>query len=390
MSLWLIVPRDPLIFRDGKPFTATPGERAKSMVFPYPSTLAGAVRTRSGTDAATGQFDASRIAELLGKSIRGPVLVELNNDGQIAEWFFPAPADALLVEKEGAVKRFSLAPLKLTDGAASDQQKLSLVGPVENVKDKPLARPPRYWNKKRMEAWLENPAEVDTVTPDELGMQGPARETRTHVSITTDTQTALFGALFQTSGMEFVELQRKSDETPELSKTRSLALALETDAVMQEGVIFLGGERRIARLEKETGKLPECPAAIRKTIAAQGSCRLILVTPACFEKDYRPVWLESEYGVKVLAAALPRYQTISGWDYEKGAPKPTRRLAPAGSVYFLKFNEQADIGKFMKEVWLQSISDEQQSRNDGFGLALLGTWDGESRVMKIKQEEVKS
>ena len=50
MSLWLIVPRDPLIFRDGKPFTATPGERSNSLGFPFPSTLAGAVRTLVGAD----------------------------------------------------------------------------------------------------------------------------------------------------------------------------------------------------------------------------------------------------------------------------------------------------------------------------------------------------
>ncbi|MFZ2521089.1 MAG: type III-B CRISPR module-associated Cmr3 family protein, partial [Anaerolineae bacterium] len=31
MKTWLIEPRDPLIFRDGRPFSASPGARAKTL-----------------------------------------------------------------------------------------------------------------------------------------------------------------------------------------------------------------------------------------------------------------------------------------------------------------------------------------------------------------------
>ncbi|PIV26970.1 MAG: CRISPR-associated protein Cmr3, partial [Anaerolineae bacterium CG03_land_8_20_14_0_80_58_20] len=89
--------------------------------------------------------------------------------------------------------------------------------------------------------------------------------------------------------------------------------------------------------------------------------------------------------IKIIAAALSRYQTISGWDYAKengGAPKPTRRLVPAGSVYFLNLKGVADIEAFVNAVWLQAISDDDQSRLDGFGLALLGAWDGVMRNME--------
>ena len=44
MTLWIIEPRDPLIFGDGKPFSAIPGARAKSLLFPHPPTLAGSMR----------------------------------------------------------------------------------------------------------------------------------------------------------------------------------------------------------------------------------------------------------------------------------------------------------------------------------------------------------
>ncbi|OIN93372.1 MAG: type III-B CRISPR module-associated protein Cmr3 [Anaerolineae bacterium CG03_land_8_20_14_0_80_58_20] len=382
MSLWLIVPRDPLIFRDGKPFTAVPGERAKSMVFPYPSTLAGAVRTRLGPDPQTGQYDVERLKKI---EVRGPLLAELDTDGQVKTWYFPAPADALLVQKDKTVKRYSLFPLKMPDGAACDLQGLSPVGPGKNVKDKPLAHPPRYWKWETMQAWLKNPADMDEVTPDNLGIQGPARETRTHVSMDPASQTALPGALFQTSGMEFVELKRDKDKTPELSKICHLALALETEAALAEGVDTLAGERRVVRWQKTGQKFPDCPPEIAGKIAEQKHCRLILATPAHFENGYLPNWLASK-GVKVMGIALPRYQTVSGWDYDKRSPKPTRRLAPAGSVYFLEFGAQANIEKFVKDTWLQPISDEKdekQCRNDGFGLALLGAWDGSLREMEV-------
>ncbi len=87
---------------------------------------------------------------------------------------------------------------------------------------------------------------------------------------------------------------------------------------------------------------------------------------------------------------MPRYQTISGWDYaavnadgKRGAPKPTRRLVPAGSVYFLNL-ENANVEKFIEEVWLKAVSDDEQSRKDGFGIALLGAWDGTVKEMEVK------
>ena len=104
MSIWTIIPRDPLIFRDGKPFKADAGARAKSLPFPFPSTLVGAVRTLAGTDVKTGIFDKSKIKDLLEKEIHGPLLIEFG--GEKPSFLFPAPADALLLKKEGQEERY--------------------------------------------------------------------------------------------------------------------------------------------------------------------------------------------------------------------------------------------------------------------------------------------
>lgn len=380
MNEWLIVPRDPLIFRDGKPFVSTPGERANSMSFPFPSTLAGAIRTRSGTDPQIG-FDVKQIDKLLEKSVRGPILVELDSDGNILERYFPAPSDALLVkhEKDQEVLRYALAPIN-QPGTFTDLSELALVGPGSQIKDKPYKNAPRYWKWSAIESWLLKAMDsTEPVNPQILGLDDLHRDQRTHVSIDPAIQASQEGALFQTRGLEFTRAILNDEKR--MKNAHSLALAFATDAELSPGMGFLGGERRVAQWCKAQNVLPvsEKLASIRNEINTSRHCRLILATPAFFSRGYLPDYLEKQFGVKVIAAALSRYQTISGWDYAKpngGEPKPTRRLVPAGSVYFLDLEHVKNIDEFFDGVWLKTISDDEQSRRDGFGLALLGTWTG--------------
>lgn len=386
MNSWLIVPRDPLIFRDGKPFTATPGERAKSIGFPFPATIAGAVRTRSGTDPQTGAFDKDKIPDLLSRPVHGPVLVEVGHDQKLTR-YFPAPADALLVETDEGkqFRRYALKPLRPSRGAVTDQSAndpaLNLVGHSPHAKDKPYYKAPVFWNWETMQAWLEDAADAPSIDPVTLGLESLAREYRTHVSIDSTKQTALEGALFQTSGMEFTKAETNDEKR--MKDAHLLAIALATTADLTEGIDFLGGERRMVNWRAVNTVFPECPQTIKDRIRKTKSCRLVLATPAHFKNGYLPEYLINDF--KVVAAAVPRYQTISGWDYTKergGAPKPTRRLAPAGSVYFLDLKE-VDTDQFIEKCWLKTVSDDEQSRRDGFGLALLGTWDGVVSEMEV-------
>lgn len=385
MNQWLIVPRDPLIFRDGKPFTATPGERSKSLAFPFPSTLAGAVRTRLGPDPVNG-YDENRILFLKKITVRGPALVELDEAGEVSKWFFPAPADALLIESnhKGKVSRKALSPLILLPDVITDLHEFVVVGTAERVEEKPFSDSPRYWNWKSMEAWLEK-AEDDLVVPETLGLKDLVREHRVHVSIEPGLLVSREGALFQTSGMEFIHAEVDADDR--IEQAHSLALYLETEAGFKEGVDSLGGERRMVHWKKSGKSLPGCPTKVKDKIIAQKHCRVMLATPALFEKGFVPSVYLQQFGADVKAVVVSRYQTISGWDYSKpkgGEPKPTRRLAPAGSVYFLNLTNVKDIGEFVDAVWLHAVSDDDQARRDGFGLALLGAWDGKSRNMEVK------
>jgi CRISPR-associated protein Cmr3 len=382
MSVWTIEPRDPLIFRDGKPFNPTPGARAKSLPFPNPSTLAGAVRTRAGQEQ-NGQFIGNP-KELLEKvDIRGPVLTNLQNPETC---YFPAPADCLVIavenDKEKA-KRLWARPVEVETGEVSnlpDDLKFVSVCPVE--KSKPLTGAPRFWKWEELQKWLLAPENQQTeIALEELGISGLTSESRMHVKIAPGAQTAEEGMLFQTSGLEFALLGEEEKKSKNLQNLQEFALLLETDANLSAGVDFLGGERRMVNW-KEGGKLPTCPPEIRAAILKQKSCRLVLATPALFENGYLPQL--AGMPAQVVAAAVPRGTAVSGWDYTvkfKDGQKASRRLAPAGSVYFLKLEGEPEaIGKFVDTVWMHNISDEEQDRRDGFGLALLGAWNANEPV----------
>lgn len=389
MTLWTIIPRDPLIFRDGKPFTAAPGARASSLPFPYPSTIVGAVRTIAGTNPETGKFDTNRIPELLRKQITGPVLGELGEEG--ITYLFPAPADALLLKtnaKEMAMCQW-VRPIETPQDALTDLEEMSLLGPKKIIKEKPHSKQPRFWREDEYFKWLVNP--VDGLIKDlsKLGHHGPQTESRTHVSINPKTHTAAPGALFQTSGLEYchTEEQDSDDEYIKLTNAKTLVMVVKTDASLRNGLGFLGGERRMAQWRQAEEDFPACPHNIRETIKDHGACRLVLLTPAYFSDGYLPTWLRTQYSLEIKAVATARYQSVSGWDYENNQEKPTRRLVPAGSVYFVKFpgaKRKEDIEKFINEIWMQTISDDEQNRLDGFGLAVLGTWDGDLKDMEVE------
>ena len=383
MSIWLIAPRDPLIFGDGKSYSSVPGERSQSMPFPFPATIAGAVRTLAGTDLATGKFDKNQLDEVKKNAVKGPILAEINEMDESHRWLFPAPADALIVERGIEYHRYLLEPGILPSGSMNDLGNSTLIFPRKPIRNKKTLQAPGFWYWDQLQKWLEC-AQDGVIDLASLGIQRLEREVRTHVRISSDTQTAEEGMLFETSGMEFVRTER--DEKNRLKSIYSLFMAVQTDAKFPEGFGHLGGERRVVYWKKSKDSLPECPQAIKQKIIEQKHCRLLMVTPAFFIEGYLPTYLRTAFGMKISVqnVACSRYQTISGWDYEKHQPKPTRRLVPAGAVYFLELEgSDVEIEKFVDDIWLAPISDDEQARRDGFGLALLGTWNGQLNEVKI-------
>lgn len=424
MTIWIIEPRDPIIVRDGRPFSADPGAWASSLPFPFPSTIAGGVRTRAGLDN-DGFFkylkgNEKELLELKQLGVRGPLLVQLVTNGSgLDNWLVPAPSDALLFDAKPTEVEMTekcqskdlikqLVPLELWQDAQTDLDELGLwfVGQACHDKRKPSKKAPRYWYWERFQTWLQDPLLLCQTIEDicQLGVDGPVSEQRVHVSIDADKEIAKDGMLFGTSGLEFSSPGKNEQR---LQNAKRLALAVDIDNNHQftprAGLASFGGERRIVSWRKSKLELPSCPKELEEKIIEDKACRVILLTPACFENGYLPTWLYTnaeQKGVTIdlKAIAVQRPQVVSGWDLALRKPKPSRRLAPAGTVLFLSVKGSDDAihdwirGRHNDDVqqdqgiWMRCISDDVQDRRDGFGLAVLGTWDRKPEPMQTKEK----
>jgi CRISPR-associated protein Cmr3 len=401
MKTWIIEPHDSFIARDGRPFGLIAGVRAASLPFPFPSTTTGGARTRAGLDAA-GVFDAHKISEVKTFHVHGALLVELDDHGTVVRWLAHAPADALLLDADDRAKDRAkvcrLVPHELPDGATTNlPDGLMPLYLQSKDKGKPHGYPLRFWNWAAFEKWLIDPKDFSIESLYDFGVSGLPQDERSHVGIERDSQTSEPGRLFQTRGLEFTRQKPKlKDGSTQLDKAARLALAVSTDATnIRTGVASLGGERRLVTWREFQGEenllSSQCPDAVVKAIVEDKACRVVLLTPAYFAQGWKPKWMtdakagvHGDLTVSLKAAAIDRAQVVSGWDFEHGQPKPTRRLAPAGAVFFLKFggNEaglKARIEEWINATWMRCISDDDEKwkmtpRQDGFGLAVLGRW----------------
>lgn len=412
MSVWLIEPLDPLIARDGKP--AAVGH-FRTVSFPYPSMIAGAVRTRMGCENGAFTIPRASLPELLEKVlVRGPVLTELDAEGKVLQWLAPAPRDASILRDQGdskerpILRRLSPRPLSAEEGLDSlrEHKLLPVAFAGAETYGKPPKKVPAFWNWKDFEAWLTAPADRPGIDLKSLGTESLPVETRAHLAIQPGERVGIDGMLFQTSGLRFLQEQKREkeqegegegEERPSLPPRR-FALSLWTEETtvagrplaLRQQIAPLGGERRLARWSPASAGWPQMPEAVRDKIVSTRRARLILLTPAIFEGGALPGWsggpwpLGGSVRATVSAACVPRPEVVSGWDLAadngdgkpKGRPKPTRRLAPGGSVYFLELDgKPEDLRQWCNETWLSCVSDHEQDRRDGFGLATLGIWE---------------
>ncbi|GCE14564.1 type III-B CRISPR module-associated protein Cmr3 [Tengunoibacter tsumagoiensis] len=389
MPIWIIEPYEPLIFRDGRPFNTQPGTRAHSLSFPFPSTLAGASRSRAGWE---GEHFTSNLTLLKQLRIRGPLLVELSKEKRdISQWLLPAPHDALFFKEKIAGERYyrkRALPINVQTEDASDLQELQLQPAGANTPEgyKAVDSAIRYWPWADLKQWLWKPEDIE-VEQNKRDTVAPQREQRVHISYDGEAHMARESILFETSGLEFTF-------SPQSLVIQRLALALFVDdtssfRLSTDGPDTLGAERRLVYWQSSNDKLhlSKCPQEITEQIRQDKACRVQLLTPAYFERGSIPTYLtEPGEGVtpQLISIVSQTPQIVSGWDMVLRQPKPGRRLIPAGAVFFLKLHGSSkNIRNWVERTWFRSINDrkteeEQQFVNDGFGLAMLGTWNADS------------
>ncbi|MGA9097796.1 MAG: type III-B CRISPR module-associated protein Cmr3 [Methanotrichaceae archaeon] len=399
---------DPIIARDGRPFGAAQGNRMKSLEWPYPSVLAGSLRTMLGRIGGIDFVDETIKALKLVK-IYGPLPFYKD------EIYLPAPKDILVKDDAGGRETYSIRPARMKNGEGCNLPTGDILPAMlpESVKEefKP-SKIPIFWSLSKMVEWLVDstgssfgaPPDPDKIEKATGFLSAPKKESRVHVKIDPKLGASEEGFLFETMGLD-LSLKGENERV-------MLTARIEADITFEDLVKKInsfstfGGERRLVRWKQvDIQDSWSCPERIISALDGKNRVRMVLATPAIFSQGWLPGWLQNEGGsilghppaapdglvLKLVSACIDRWKPVSGWNLENKnrGPKPIKRLVNAGSVYFFELMPGGDAKELAKELWLKPVSDVDQDQQDGFGLALWGTWKFSDGIMNDKKEGTK-
>ena len=360
-------PLAPLVIRSGRPFDGQAGSDAPR--FPPPSTVAGCLRTAWARE--TGQsFDEHEHLRTL--AVTGPLLLDRSDQILVHK-----PADAHYFGNGKSAVCVRAQPLPFNAGTGSDlPDGLLPVQLAERREGKPSSGP-QWWSLGDLIDFRRG-KDVPLGQLAERGWSPGGADRRTHVAIDRHSRAAEEGKLFQTEGLVLDGGREAKD-----AAKGGLRLLAKTAKELGPALVHLGGERRLASLEPVAQIIwPTPPNGWLQEIADSGGLCLTLLTPAVFSAGYLPGWLDAErvgspptapgLRVQLCAVATQRRQAQSGWDLATQRPRPTRKLVPAGATYWFRILDGAEEDAFA--LWLVNVSDEEQDRLDGFGLAMPGPW----------------
>lgn len=380
---YLITPLAPLVMGNGRPFGQGGVNGGQE---PTPSVVAGALRAHWVDDASNSKDLETLIKEAQQQTAHGPFL--LREDSQTTlQLYVPQPADSVYLRNAAqggeAIHRLQPQALAGVDGNWPMFDKNKPLLPVQlqgDNKSKPVPGP-RYWPLSALMQWRTN----QTVEMIQLeNAPGPQAETRTHVALDSSKRIAKDGQLFQTTGLNYghIRLRDAPRDSNAVFSTQRWHLAARFGANLSEGLMTLGGERRPSWLSSNASV--DHALAVPQIWPSTGAkdthwlC-LTLLTPALFDlgwmdkawqgQDADPFGKVGDISVRLIAAALPRWQGISGWNLNGNHPKASRRMVPEGAVYWFELKGDIDADTLQK-LWLAPISSSEQDRNDGFGLVI--------------------
>ncbi|MEY2874540.1 MAG: hypothetical protein RLZZ373_1911 [Pseudomonadota bacterium] len=329
-----IEPLDVLFLRGNKLF-GDPGSFGESLVPPWPSAVAGALRSRMLADAG---IDLAAFAD--GRIVH-PVLGTPQAPGDFAVTAF----DVARRLSDGKVETLHPVPadLVLGEGDTKDSISVRRVQPVTPVagllSSAPLAQWPvlpqddrakpvggRWLTQAGWAAYLagKTPSADQFVTTGALWQL----DSRVGVGLDAETRRAADGQLFTVQAVAF---------RPGVGFLASVQGAQPPQA----GLLRLGGDGRGAVLDTAKAYQPFQPDWA--ALARARCCRLVLTTPGLFAAGWALPGFDAGtqrvvlpgLTARLVCAAVPRAETVSGWDLARRCPKPAQRVAPSGSVYWL-------------------------------------------------------
>lgn len=335
-----IEPLDVLFLRGNQLF-GEPGSYGEALMPPWPSVAAGALRSRiladTGVDLAAFAAGKAPHSQLGTPATPGSFVLQAFQvarklEGGAVELLMPLPADLAVTAKEsspspeaGTVQQ--LRPTALHRQLASScPLPLLPVLPQGDDRGKPASG---WWlTGSGWQKYLRGQSitAADLVHTSKLW----SFDERVGVGLAEDTRSAADGKLFTTRAVA-------------LHSGVGFAVAAAGADLPAGGSLRLGGDGRAAALHDAPVAWPEPDY---DAISRAGRCRIVLTSPGIFAGGWMLPGMGNEQRIRlpglsalVVAAAVSRADTVSGWDLAanngKGAPKAAQKAAGAGSVYWL-------------------------------------------------------
>jgi CRISPR-associated protein Cmr3 len=341
-------PLDVWLFRDGRPFDAGSDHRAESRFPPYPSVMQGVIRSHHLVVKGVNLLNPAAIAEAVGTSddlrglrLRGPFLAR-RVAGRIVR-YFPQPADAVTVDATEHTLRPALPPREPDAGVRASAPTPMLLG----LDDEPTKGEGGLWlDEDALRSYLRGGTVAGV--PSRCLFE---RESRFGIGIEAGNRVTCGGALYEA---EFIR------------PCPGVGLLVEVegyDGWPERGMLRIGGEGRGAVFEQVSpAPWPAPPDPLPARFA------VYFATPAFFDGGWQPAggawgrYFDGE--VRLLAAAVGRYESVGGYDLAGDRHKPARRYVPAGSVYY--FEATGDV-RLPPD---QAVTDSGAAM--GFGQILIG------------------
>lgn len=387
MSVHFIEPYDVLFLRGNKLF-GDAGSYGESMMPPKPSVVAGALRSallaHKGIDPA--RFAAGEVndAELGTPREPGPFRITsfclaraVPGRSPRVEALFALPADVVVSESEdGRVVR-RIEPVSPTNEILSSSATLHLPVLAEAQRGKPASG--HLLSTAGWQAYLAG----DAIPADTLVHSSGLWETEARIGIALDPirRSVGDGQLFTTEAVALRKTEH-SKQPPSANDPGDAGFVVEIvgAAIPAKMTLRLGGDGRAAvcRCIDDVFPKPDYDA-----IARAGRCRLVLTTPGIFERGWLPTGTDggSNFDLhdvrgRIVCAAVPRAEILSGFDLAKRMPKPAQRAAPVGSVYWLDdLRATADGLRNLVATGLWSEAAENPSRRaEGFNRLTLAAY----------------
>lgn len=382
METRFIEPLDVLFLRGNKLF-GDPGSHGESLVPPWPSMAAGALRSRLLADDGI-DFPVFALGDIPHPTLGTPSrpgsfavtrfdLARRFADGRVEALIAP-PADLVISrpDRGQAVVIRRLRPTVAAAGLLSSGQLPFLPVLAEAERGKPVGG---YW---LTEAGWKRYLAGETPTADDVLKSAVlwGIDHRVGIGLDTAARRAADGKLFS---MQAVAM-RKREHTAAGGFDVGFLVGVSGATLPGAGMLRLGGDGRAAALHTVENIPPE---ADYNAITGAGRCRIVLTTPGLFPEGWRLPGVDKEGSLtfrgvraRLVCAAVPRAETVSGWDLARRHPKPAERMAPAGSVYWLDELEATPdaLGKLVAAgLWGEPCEDAGR-RAEGFNRIAIAAY----------------